>query len=186
MVKATLFLRADFVVRPNHGGLLLSCRRAARHTRAWPGAMTKPIHWSAGTGKAAGHVKICNDNGGLLNDAPIGLCISLASIEDWRGDARYPAMIVKTINQHLEGFVFNSSFAGEAWDILGQSHVLLPLNSDTPLPSLSLPPALLSIPPSPPPFSQHTLCLQVCRTTCCPMTMVFCHIPTTTKVLSNR
>jgi hypothetical protein len=51
-------------------------------------------------------------------------CFTL-SIEEWRGDARYPAMIVKVLNQHLESFIFNQSLAGMGWTEEGAARASL-------------------------------------------------------------
>lgn len=45
-------------------------------------------------------------------------------IMDWRGDARYPAMIAKAINQHIDAFITNQSL-GLTYDLLGNDNGFL-------------------------------------------------------------
>eukprot|EP00043_Microstomoeca_roanoka_P012644 m.122801 g.122801 ORF g.122801 m.122801 type:complete len:532 (-) comp15552_c0_seq3:51-1646(-) len=51
--------------------------------------------------------------------------VGWSSVEEWRGDARYPAMVVKTIRQHLDNIIYSPAFAGLTYDILSNDNGFL-------------------------------------------------------------
>ena len=46
-------------------------------------------------------------------------------IEPWRADARYPAMVVKTIRQHLDFMVYSEALQGLEYDILSNDNAFI-------------------------------------------------------------
>ena len=76
--------------------------------------MTRQIPKKAGTGasiiRASWSLSAKEGDAGRSSKA---VRRTTRSIEDWCGDARYPAMIVKVLNQHLESFIFNESLKGK-------------------------------------------------------------------------
>ncbi|EDQ91139.1 uncharacterized protein MONBRDRAFT_23268, partial [Monosiga brevicollis MX1] len=51
--------------------------------------------------------------------------VTWSRIEPWRADARYPAMIVKTIKQHMVDLIYNSSLPGFRYDLLSNDNGFL-------------------------------------------------------------